>query len=96
MTKINVEPQGLKLFGKVSQSRVLQEEREEKSSCMSLWITNRGEKKVRGHPDLNRGPLDLQSNALPLSYTPTLDHDWEYFSQDHVGTVMDILTPTII
>ena len=29
-----------------------------------------GEKKERGHPDLNRGPLDLQSNALPLSYTP--------------------------
>ena len=27
--------------------------------------------KNRGHPDLNRGPLDLQSNALPLSYTPT-------------------------
>ncbi|KRY12712.1 hypothetical protein T12_9839 [Trichinella patagoniensis] len=25
----------------------------------------------RGHPGLNRGPLDLQSNALPLSYTPT-------------------------
>ena len=24
----------------------------------------------RGHPDLNRGPLDLQSNALPLSCTP--------------------------
>lgn len=24
----------------------------------------------RGHPGLNRGPLDLQSNALPLSYTP--------------------------
>ena len=29
---------------------------------------------ARGHPGLNRGPLDLQSNALPLSYTPT----WEY------------------
>ena len=27
---------------------------------------------ARGHPDLNRGPLDLQSNALPLSYTPLL------------------------
>ncbi|CAD5118874.1 DgyrCDS7547 [Dimorphilus gyrociliatus] len=27
-------------------------------------------KKHRGHPDLNQGPLDLQSNALPLSYTP--------------------------
>ena len=25
---------------------------------------------MRGHSDLNRGPLDLQSNALPLSYTP--------------------------
>ena len=22
---------------------------------------------------MNRGPLDLQSNALPLSYTPTAD-----------------------
>ena len=28
-------------------------------------------KKLRGHPGLNRGPLDLQSNALPLSYIPT-------------------------
>ena len=28
------------------------------------------EKRLRGHPGLNRGPLDLQSNALPLSYTP--------------------------
>ena len=26
--------------------------------------------KNRAHSDLNRGPLDLQSNALPLSYTP--------------------------
>lgn len=25
----------------------------------------------RGHPGLNRGPLDLQSNALPLSYIPS-------------------------
>ena len=25
---------------------------------------------MRGHPGLNRGPLDLQSNALPLSYIP--------------------------
>ena len=27
--------------------------------------------KARGHPGLNQGPLDLQSNALPLSYIPT-------------------------
>ena len=26
--------------------------------------------KFRGHPELNQGPLDLQSNALPLSYIP--------------------------
>jgi hypothetical protein len=25
---------------------------------------------MRGHPGLNWGPFDLQSNALPLSYTP--------------------------
>ena len=27
-------------------------------------------RKLRGHPELNQGPLDLQSNALPLSYIP--------------------------
>ena len=26
--------------------------------------------KLRGHPGSNQGPLDLQSNALPLSYIP--------------------------
>ncbi len=31
-------------------------------------------KKAREHPDLNRGPLDLQSNALPLSYAPNERH----------------------
>ena len=31
----------------------------------------REKKKMRReHPDLNWGPLDLQSNALPLSYAP--------------------------
>ena len=27
--------------------------------------------KYRVHPVLNYGPVDLQSNALPLSYIPT-------------------------
>ena len=27
-------------------------------------------KGMRGHSDLNQGPIDLQSIALPLSYTP--------------------------
>ena len=27
-------------------------------------------KKLRGHPDLNQGPVGLQPNALPLSYIP--------------------------
>ena len=26
--------------------------------------------KYRGHPGLNQRPVDLQSNALPLSYFP--------------------------
>ena len=26
--------------------------------------------KYRGHPGLNQGPVDLQSNSLPLSYIP--------------------------
>ena len=26
---------------------------------------------AREHPGLNQGPLDLQSNALPLSYIPS-------------------------
>ena len=30
----------------------------------------------RGQPELNRRPLDLQSNALPLSYTPTTGDGW--------------------
>ena len=28
-------------------------------------------KKAKGAPGFEPGPLDLQSNALPLSYTPT-------------------------
>ena len=33
-------------------------------------IFNLRKKNFRGQPELNRWPLDLQSNALPLSYTP--------------------------
>ncbi len=33
------------------------------------------QKKIRGHPGLNQGPLDLQSNALPLSYIPMMSLD---------------------
>ena len=39
--------------------------------------------KFRGHPGLNQGPLDLQSNALPLSYIPLrkkLNSAWVYSS----------------
>ena len=37
---------------------------------------------VRGHTELNHGPLDLQSNALPLSYTP-LYVDEVLFKHNH-------------
>ena len=30
---------------------------------------------VRGHPEFYRGPLNLQSNALPLSYIPIFERD---------------------
>ena len=30
---------------------------------------------------MNQGPLDLQSNALPLSYTPSLLHTCTHFSK---------------
>ena len=35
--------------------------------------TSRGKRfaSQRGHSESNQGPLDLQSNALPLSYTPS-------------------------
>ncbi len=45
-----------------------------KSNVTGLSLEN--VKKRRGHPGLNRGPLDLQSNALPLSYTPTTSIDF--------------------
>ena len=35
-------------------------------------FSNKNQRKIRGHPGSNRGPLDLQSNALPLSYIPML------------------------
>ena len=31
-----------------------------------------GEKRIRGHTDLNHGPIGLQPIALPLSYIPRL------------------------
>ena len=40
------------------------------SSCLS----HKKHTIQRGHLELNQGPLDLQSNALPLSYTPLEQH----------------------
>ena len=39
-------------------------------ACATIVSVGFQKYKVRGHLDLNQGPLDLQSNALPLSYTP--------------------------
>ena len=40
------------------------------SLLASLSLTNIIWQKQRAHTDLNHGPIDLQSIALPLSYTP--------------------------
>ena len=47
-------------------------------------------KKTRGHPGLNQGPLDLQSNALPLSYIPHLEETWilHYMNRFQKITIM--------
>ena len=39
--------------------------------AMNMKNDSMSKKKFRGHTELNHGPLDLQSNALPLSYTPS-------------------------
>ena len=38
-------------------------------NCVIL-IENIQKKNGRAHSELNQGPIDLQSIALPLSYTP--------------------------
>ena len=38
------------------------------------------QKDFRGHMKLNHVPLDLQSNALPLSYTPLYTDIWIHSS----------------
>ena len=43
-----------------------------KVRCKKNKNSKKKRTKMRGHPGLNQGPLDLQSNALPLSYTPLL------------------------
>ena len=47
---------------------------------------------TRGHPDLNRGPLDLQSNALPLSYTPC-DINWSSHFNVYILLIFVYLAP---
>ena len=47
--------------------------------CTQKVRRKKTKKKVpqkRGHPDLNWGPLELQLNALPLSYAPRLLGGW--------------------
>ena len=34
------------------------------------YLLKRKKDFLRGHSDLNQGPIDLQSIALPLSYIP--------------------------
>ena len=41
-----------------------------KDNCWSVMFSRHVKKTSRGQAELNHRPLDLQSNALPLSYTP--------------------------
>ena len=61
----------LTVFWNVSSS-TLESGRKERNDYPKMTIIPKlkREQKRRGHPGLNQGPLDLQSNALPLSYIP--------------------------
>ena len=54
---------------KLDRRRKIQNRREE-GKKMHYTKREKKREKHRAHSELNRGPLDLQSNALPLSYTP--------------------------
>ena len=58
-------------------------------SMITNWIWL---KLGRGQPELNRWPLDLQSNALPLSYTPNAV--WGCVKFDHNLDPLSILRNT--
>ena len=52
-------------------------------------------KKVRGHPELNQGPLDLQSNALPLSYIPAAHSNFRLPFKPTFFKIFPLLKPSI-
>ena len=49
---------------------------------ISIFITNKNCKENRAQPGSNRWPLNLQSNALPLSYAIHIRHVHVLFFQD--------------
>ena len=46
---------------------------------------------MRGHSDLNQGPIDLQSIALPLSYTPAVVKGTIYRLFEHNSKVIRLI-----
>ena len=82
-------PPDLSLKSRYLKYKIQNVVRKKKSTNKSFSNLDKEEKKRwRGHPDLNRGPLDLQSNALPLSYTPTADMyllTWVFISTHSCG-----------
>ena len=51
--------------------------------------------KARGQPELNRRPLDLQSNALPLSYIPTHLILVKAFGSQHTAAASSVVKSMI-
>ena len=53
-------------------------------NAIPIWcLSSLQQPKARGRSDLNQGPLDLQSNALPLSYAPFCQLEWPSSSQPY-------------
>ena len=50
-----------------------------------------GKKEVRGHTDLNHGPIGLQPIALPLSYIPSAGMSQQSVEPNKIATAGQLL-----
>ena len=58
----------------------------------AMNIKQKKQKRIlRGHSDLNQGPIDLQSIALPLSYTPAVVKGTIYRLFQHSSKVIRLI-----
>ena len=60
------------------------------ATTVSNYYARAEKKKTRAHPGSNQGPADLQSAALPLSYTPTQTDERYVVYNQNVGSYSSV------